>query len=118
MPVLNQVESHPWLPQHELRAFHERHGIVTQAWSPLGRGRLLGDPVLGAIGERYGVTAAQVIAATMAQRRPQRSETSDHGITPTARPSVAVETASAAWAVLSSVTSTWAPIMRSGSPAR
>ena len=61
VPVLNQVESHPWLPQHELRAFHERHGIVTQAWSPLGRGRLLGDPVLGAIGERYGVTAAQVI---------------------------------------------------------
>lgn len=61
VPAINQVESHPWLPQHELRAFHAAHGIVTQAWSPLGRGRLLADPTIGAIAERLEVSPAQVI---------------------------------------------------------
>ncbi|MCR8669862.1 aldo/keto reductase [Agrococcus sp. HG114] len=60
-PAVNQVESHPWLPQRELRAFHARHGIVTQAWSPLGRSRVLEDPTIGAIAERLGVSPAQAI---------------------------------------------------------
>jgi 2,5-diketo-D-gluconate reductase A len=60
-PVVNQVEAHPWLPQHELRAFHAEHGIVTQAWSPLGRGRLLGDPVIGRIADAHGVSPARAI---------------------------------------------------------
>ncbi len=60
-PVVNQVELHPWLPQHALRAFHAEHGIVTQAWSPLGRGRLLGDPVVGRIAAARGVSPAQAI---------------------------------------------------------
>ncbi|MGY3128183.1 2,5-diketo-D-gluconate reductase A [Agrococcus sp. UYP33] len=60
-PVVNQVESHPWLPQHELRAFHASHGIVTQAWSPLGRSRLLDDPVIGRIAAAHGVSPAQAI---------------------------------------------------------
>lgn len=61
VPAINQVESHPWLPQHDLRAFHQKHGIVTQAWSPLGRGRLLEEPKLEELADRYGVTVAQVI---------------------------------------------------------
>lgn len=60
-PALNQVESHPWLPQHELRALHARLGIVTQAWSPLGRGRLLDDPTLLAVAAKHSVTVAQVV---------------------------------------------------------
>ena len=60
-PAINQVESHPWLPQHDLRAFHAKHGIVTQAWSPLGRGRLLEDPTLARIAAAHGVTVAQAI---------------------------------------------------------
>ena len=60
-PAINQVESHPWLPQHDLRAFHAAHGIVTQAWSPLGRGRLLEDPTLARIAAAHGVTVAQAI---------------------------------------------------------
>lgn len=60
-PAINQVESHPWLPQHELRAFHERHGIITQAWSPLGRARVLDDPSIRSIAEGHGVSPAQVI---------------------------------------------------------
>lgn len=61
VPVVNQVESHPWLPQHDLRAFHERHGIVTQAWSPLGRARVLQDAGVAAIAREHGVSPAQAI---------------------------------------------------------
>lgn len=60
-PVVNQVELHPYLQQNHLRAFHDEHGIVTQAWSPLGRGRVLEDPVIGQIAEAHGVTPAQAI---------------------------------------------------------
>lgn len=62
-PAINQVESHPWLPQHDLRAFHAEHGIVTQAWSPLGRGRLLDDATIAGIAEKHGASPAQVIIA-------------------------------------------------------
>ena len=61
VPVINQVESHPWLPQHGLRAFHAEHGIVTQAWSPLGRSRVLEDPAIGRIAAAHGVSPAQAI---------------------------------------------------------
>jgi 2,5-diketo-D-gluconate reductase A len=61
VPVLNQIELHPYLQQHDLRSFHERHGIATQAWSPLGRGNVLQDPVVGRIAAELGRTPAQVI---------------------------------------------------------
>ena len=60
-PVVNQIELHPWLPQEELRTFDAAHGIVTEAWSPLARGRVLGNEVLDRIGARYGKTGAQVV---------------------------------------------------------
>jgi 2,5-diketo-D-gluconate reductase A len=61
VPVVNQIELHPWLPQHATRAFHEAHGIRTEAWSPLARGRVLGNPTLDAIADKHGVSAAQVV---------------------------------------------------------
>lgn len=61
VPALNQVERHPWLPQRELIAFHEQHDIVTGAWSPLGRGRLIDEPVLTRIAVAHGVSVAQVL---------------------------------------------------------
>jgi len=61
VPELNQVERHPWLPQHELVAVHAEHGIRTAAWSPLGRGRLVDDPVLARVAERHDVSVAQVL---------------------------------------------------------
>jgi 2,5-diketo-D-gluconate reductase A len=62
VPAINQIELHPLLPQAELRAFHVEHGILTEAWSPLARGgAVLSDPVIIAIAERVGKTAAQVI---------------------------------------------------------
>ncbi len=62
VPAVNQVELHPYLQQVELREFHSKHGIVTEAWSPLGQGgELLGDPVVAEIAERHGKSAAQVV---------------------------------------------------------
>ncbi len=62
VPAVNQVELHPFLPQAELRAFHERHGITTEAWSPLGQGKdLLTAPVIAGVAEKHGRTPAQVV---------------------------------------------------------
>jgi diketogulonate reductase-like aldo/keto reductase len=62
LPSVNQIELHPLFPQDELRAFHEDKGIVTESWSPLGRGSdLLDDPAVAGAAEAHGVTPGQVI---------------------------------------------------------
>lgn len=61
VPAVNQIELHPYLQQHELRQFHDTHGISTQAWSPLGRGAILADPVIGGIATELDRTPAQVV---------------------------------------------------------
>jgi diketogulonate reductase-like aldo/keto reductase len=61
VPAVNQIELHPGFAQRELRAFHARHGIVTESWSPLGQGALAKSGELAAIGKRHGKTAAQVV---------------------------------------------------------
>jgi len=61
VPAVNQVELHPWLQQTEVRAYNATHGILTEDWSPLARGRAIGNPTLDAIGARYGKSAAQVV---------------------------------------------------------
>lgn len=61
VPSVNQIELHPYLQQQELRDFHARHGIVTEAWSPIAQGDVLGDPAIVEIAERHGATPAQVI---------------------------------------------------------
>ncbi|MEV8213871.1 aldo/keto reductase [Leifsonia sp. NPDC077715] len=61
VPAVNQVELHPWLPQAEVRAYDAAHGIVTEAWSPLARGRILGDPTLDRLAAKHGVSPAQVV---------------------------------------------------------
>jgi diketogulonate reductase-like aldo/keto reductase len=62
LPSVNQIELHPLFPQDELRAFHEGKGVVTESWSPLGRGSdLLDDPAVATAAEAHGVTPGQVI---------------------------------------------------------
>ncbi|MEU9950769.1 aldo/keto reductase [Streptomyces sp. NPDC047939] len=62
LPAVNQVEMHPRLPQEELRAVHAAKGIVTESWSPLGRGRdLTADPAVVAAAGAHGVTPGQVV---------------------------------------------------------
>ncbi|WP_315759881.1 aldo/keto reductase [Sphingomonas sp. Y38-1Y] len=62
-PALNQIELHPRFQQVEARAFHAECGIVTQSWSPLGKGGLLSDPAIVQIAEKQGATPAQVVLA-------------------------------------------------------
>jgi diketogulonate reductase-like aldo/keto reductase len=62
VPVINQIELHPQLQQAESRAFHARHGIATEAWSPLGQGKgLLEVPTVIAIAQKHGRTPAQAV---------------------------------------------------------
>lgn len=61
-PAVNQVELHPYFSQRPQRAFDRRHNIVTQAWSPLGRGvDILKDGTLREIAEVTGKTVAQIV---------------------------------------------------------
>jgi 2,5-diketo-D-gluconate reductase A len=60
-PVLNQIELHPHFQQRALIETHKKLGIATESWSPLGQGKALADPVIGAIAARHGRTPAQVI---------------------------------------------------------
>ena len=61
VPVVNQIELHPWLPQPELRAYDAEHGILTEAWSPLASGELITDETIAAIGHKHGKSTAQVM---------------------------------------------------------
>jgi diketogulonate reductase-like aldo/keto reductase len=60
-PTVNQVELHPQLVQTEVRAAHAEHGILTQAYSPLGVGKLLENPTVTSVASEYGKTPAQVL---------------------------------------------------------
>jgi 2,5-diketo-D-gluconate reductase A len=61
VPALNQIELHPRLQQAELRRVHERHGILTEAWSPLGQGAVLDEPAIEEIAKAHDRTPAQVV---------------------------------------------------------
>jgi 2,5-diketo-D-gluconate reductase A len=62
VPAVNQIELHPYLQQTELRAYHRDHGIATEAWSPIGKGRdLLQDPKVAALADKYDRTPAQIV---------------------------------------------------------
>ena len=62
LPVINQIEMHPYFNQEKQRAFDASKGIVTQAWSPIGRNNeALGEEVILEIANTHGKTAAQVV---------------------------------------------------------
>jgi 2,5-diketo-D-gluconate reductase A len=60
-PAVNQIELHPRFQQRALREFHDRSGIRTESWSPLGRGPLLGEAAIVDIAAKHGKTPAQVV---------------------------------------------------------
>ncbi len=61
-PAVNQIELHPYFTQAEMRAEHARLGIVTQSWSPLGKGNSAATaPAVTDAAAAHGVTAAQAI---------------------------------------------------------
>ena len=70
VPAVNQIEVHPYFVQPEVQAFGAEHGILTQAWSPIGgitfyrdgeHTSTLQDPVIGGIAQAHGKTPAQVM---------------------------------------------------------
>jgi len=60
-PAVDQIEVNPYLTQDELRGFCAEHQIAVEAWSPLARGEVLGDPAIESIARRTGKTPAQVV---------------------------------------------------------
>jgi 2,5-diketo-D-gluconate reductase A len=60
-PAVDQIEVHPYLTQEDVRAFCGEHQIGVEAWSPIGRGRVLDDPEIVTIARRVGKTPAQVV---------------------------------------------------------
>lgn len=63
-PVVNQIEVHPYFPQDEQLAYHREHGILTEAWSPLGRAKeLLDEAVIREIAGSHEITPAQTVLA-------------------------------------------------------
>ncbi len=70
VPAVNQIEVHPYFAQRKVQEFGGAHGILTQAWSPIGgitfyrdgsHGSTLDDPVIGAIARVHGKSPAQVM---------------------------------------------------------
>lgn len=61
-PAVNQLELHPYFPQRQMLAVHERLGIRTESWSPLGKQKApFAEAPIAAAAERYDVTPGQVI---------------------------------------------------------
>lgn len=70
LPAVNQIELHPYFPQVEAVEFHRSRGIITQAWSPIGRGNeVLTEPVVAELAAKYGVDAAGIVLAWHVARR-------------------------------------------------
>src|SRR4051795_843838 len=70
VPAVNQIELHPYFQQREVQAFGTQHGILTQAWSPIGgitfyrdgsHGSTLQDPVIGRVAEARSKSPAQLM---------------------------------------------------------
>ena len=61
VPVVNQIEVHPYFTNDEVRAYGVEHDIATEGWSPIARGRVLGDPVVLRIARATGAHLAQVV---------------------------------------------------------
>ncbi|QSB04035.1 aldo/keto reductase [Natronoglycomyces albus] len=70
MPVLNQVELHPYFNQPFLRTWHLENGVATQSWGPLGQraGTLLNEEVITTAAKAHGTTPGQVVLRWHLQR--------------------------------------------------
>ena len=67
-PAVNQIEVHPFFANTDARAANARHGVVTEAWSPIAQGKVLDNPVIAEVAERIGRTPSQVTLRWHVQR--------------------------------------------------
>jgi 2,5-diketo-D-gluconate reductase A len=68
VPVVNQVEVHPFFSNEDVRAANQRHGVLTEAWSPIAKGKVMDDDTIGEIASLVGRTPAQVTLRWHVQR--------------------------------------------------
>jgi 2,5-diketo-D-gluconate reductase A len=68
VPVVNQVEVHPFFTNEAVRAADEKHGVLTEAWSPIAKGAVTDDATIGEIASAVGRTPAQVTLRWHIQR--------------------------------------------------
>lgn len=68
-PMVNQIEFHPGHTQEATVQYCQAHGIQVQAWSPMGRTRVLNDPLVQELAEAHGVSAAQICLRYAVQRQ-------------------------------------------------
>jgi 2,5-diketo-D-gluconate reductase A len=59
--AVNQIELNPYFQNHDVVAYGLERGIATEAWAPIGQGRLLEDPRLLGIAGHYGKSVAQIV---------------------------------------------------------
>ncbi|OEH92855.1 aldo/keto reductase [Bacillus solimangrovi] len=60
VPVVNQVEYHPYLQQPELHSFCKEHNIFIEAWAPLMRGKVFDNSIIQGLSMKYNKTPAQI----------------------------------------------------------
>ena len=68
VPVVNQIEVHPYFGNEDARAASHRHDVVVEAWSPIAQGAVLDDAVIGTIASAHGKTPSQVTLRWHVQR--------------------------------------------------
>ncbi len=68
VPAVNQVEAHPYFANEAVRDHDIKNGIITEAWSPIAQGAVLGDPIIVDLAEQVGRTPAQVVLRWHVQR--------------------------------------------------
>lgn len=68
-PMVNQIEFHPGHTQEATVRYCQAHGIQVQAWSPMGRTRVLKDPLVQELAKNHGVSAAQICLRYAVQRQ-------------------------------------------------
>ena len=79
LPAVNQIEVHPFFGNEAARAAGAEHGIVTEAWSPIAQGNVIGNEVLAKIGAEHGKSASQVDPALAHRARRHRLPEVDEG---------------------------------------
>ena len=68
VPAVNQIEVHPYFVNDAVRDYGQKHGIATEAWSPIAQGEVLDDPAIKEIADKVGKTPAQVVLRWHVQR--------------------------------------------------
>ncbi len=68
VPAVNQIEVHPYFANDRVRGYGREHGIATEAWAPIAKGKLLDDPTITQIADNVDKTPAQVVLRWHIQR--------------------------------------------------